>query len=255
MERETRMVQPRISELNFYAREAINMLRGSVQMAGYQTKVFAVTSALAHEGKSSLAFRLACSLAGLDRKRVVYVDSDIRNSHTKRRYKIRQKTVGLSEYLCGAAEAEDIVYATDNPQMDLVFCGKSAPNPSELCSGNRMDALLAQLKANYDYVIVDTPPVNLVVDTAIIAPKCDAVLVVVECGVTAQRELVHTIDVLERSNAKILGVVLNKVDSRNNRYGKYGLYGRYGKQYGYGRYGYGKYGYGKRGYGYGEEKK
>ena len=82
----------------------------------------------------------------------------------------------------------------------------------------------------------------MVVDAAIIAPKCDLTLVVVECGVTAQQELTHTIDVLERSEAKILGVVLNKVNSRNNRYSKYGRYGKYGKKYGYGHYGYKKYG-------------
>ncbi len=240
MDRQT--VQPRIGELDFHAREAINMLRGSIQMAGYQMKVFAFTSALAHEGKSSLAFRMACSLAALEGKRVVYVDCDIRNSRTKKRYRISRKTVGLSEYLCGDAEAEEIVYGTDNAQMDIVFSGKVAPNPSELCSNMRMDALLAGLKERYDYVIVDTPPVNMVVDAAIIAPKCDLTLVVVECGVTAQQELTHTIDVLERSEAKILGVVLNKVNSRNNRYSKYGRYGKYGKKYGYGHYGYKKYG-------------
>lgn len=245
-----RFVNPQINELPFHAREAINMLRGSIQMAGYRTKVFAITSALAHEGKSSLAFRLACSLAGLADKRTVYVDCDIRNSRTKKKYKITQKTIGLSEYLCGDAEAEEIIYQTGNAQLDLIFCGKNAPNPSELCSDERMDVLLARLKEIYDYVIVDTPPVNLVVDTAIIAPKCDVTLVVVECGVTAQQELVHTLNVLERSNAKILGIVLNRVNSRNNRYSKYGSYG---KKYGYGKYGYGKYGYRKYGYG-GEDK-
>ena len=136
---------------------------------------------------------------------------------------------------------ESIVYPTDNPQLDIIFCGRSAPNPSELVSTSLMDDLLARLKQEYQYVIVDTPPVNLVVDTSIVAPKCDTTLVVVECGVTGQQELRHAINLLERSGAKILGIVLNKVDSKNNRYGKYGR--------GYGRYGYRKYGYG-----YGEKE-
>lgn len=244
-------IEPHVKPLDFHAREAINMLRGTVQMAGYQTNVFAVTSALAHEGKSSLAFRLAQSLAALEGKRVAFVDCDIRNSKMKKRYRITQKTVGLSEYLCGNADVESVVYPTDNPQLDIIFCGRSAPNPSELVSTSLMDDLLARLKREYQYVIVDTPPVNLVVDTTIIAPKCDTTLVVVECGVTEQQDLTHAIDLLERSGAKILGVVLNKVDSKNNRYGKYGKYGR---RYGYGRYGYKKYGYGY-GNGEGEEKK
>ena len=235
-------IEMQVKPLDYHACEALNMLRGAIQMAGSGINVFAVTSALAHEGKSSLAFRLAQSLAALDGKRVAFVDCDIRNSRMKKRYRITQKTVGLSEYLCSKASAKEIVYATGNPQLDLIFCGSKAPNPRELVSSILMDELLMQLKQVYDYVIVDTPPVNLVVDAAIIAPKCDTTLIVVECGVTEQQDLTHTIHLLERSNARILGIVLNKVDSKNNRYGKYG---KYGKRYGYGRYGYKKYGYGE----------
>ena len=245
-------IEMQIKPLEYHACEAVNILRGSVQMAGSGVNVFAITSALAHEGKSSLAFRLAQSLAGLDGKRVAFVDSDIRNSRMKQRYRISQKTVGLSEYLCGNATEAEIIYPTSNPQLDVIFCGRKAPNPSELVSSELMDELLKHLKHEYDYVVVDTPPVNLVVDTTIIAPKCDTTLFVVECGVTEQHELAHAIDQIERAKAKILGIVLNKVDSKNNRYGKYGKYGKYG-QYGK-RYGYGKYGFKKYGYGYGEEK-
>ena len=91
---------PQISSLDFHTKEAINILRGNIQMAGYNVKVIALTSARANEGKSSLSFRLAKSLAGLNKK-VVYLDCDIRNSKTKKRYRIVEKTEGLSEYLCG----------------------------------------------------------------------------------------------------------------------------------------------------------
>lgn len=239
-------IEMQVKPLDYHACETINMLRGAIQMAGSGTKVFAVTSALAHEGKSSLAFRLAQSLAALDGKRAVFVDCDIRNSRMKKRYRVTQKTVGLSDYLCGNASKEEITYPTENPQLDIIFCGRRAPNPSELVSSTLMDELLRQLKQGYDYVVVDTPPVNLVVDAAIIAPKCDTTLIVVECGVTEQQDLAHAIKLIERANAKILGIVLNKVNSRNNRYGKYGKYGK--------RYGYGKYGYKKYGYSYGVEK-
>lgn len=235
-------IEPQLKPLDYHACEAINMLRGAVQMAGYKTNVFAVTSALAHEGKSSLAFRLAQSLAGLEGKRVVFVDCDIRNSRMKKQYRITRKTVGLSDYLCSNASGEEILYPTGNPQLDLIFCGRKAPNPSELVSCVLMDELLKRLKQTYDYVIVDTPPVNLVVDATIIAPKCDTTLIVVECGVTEQQELSHAIDALERANARILGIVLNKVNGKNNRYGKYG---RYARRYGYGKYGYKQYGYGE----------
>lgn len=241
-ERSVKGIDMQVKPLEYHACEAINMLRGAVQMAGSGVRIFAVTSALAHEGKSSLAFRLAQSLAALGGKRVVFVDCDIRNSRMKKRYRITQKTVGLSDYLCGNASEQEIVYPTENPQLDIIFCGRKAPNPSELVSSALMDELLGRLKRAYDYVIVDTPPVNLVVDATIIAPKCDTTMVVVECGVTEQQDLAHTIDLLERANAKILGIVLNKVDSKNNRYGKYG---KYGKRYGYGKYGYKQYGHGE----------
>lgn len=235
-------------ELDFHAREAVNILRASVQMAGRDSRVFGVTSAMANEGKSSLAFRLAQSLSGLEEKRVVLLDCDIRNSKAKQVLKIVQKTVGLSEYLCGLAELADILHKTQDPQLDIVFAGRSAPNPSELLSGSAFDDLILLLRRCYDYVVVDMPPVNLVVDAAIIAPKCDTNIFVVECGTTDKREITHAVGQLQRAGAKILGIVLNKVDGKQNRYGRTGYYGRYGHYGKYGKYGYKKYG------NYGEKK-
>ena len=105
-----RQVFPQMEELPFQAREAINVLRGNIQLSGIDLKVIAVTSALQNEGKSSIAFRLAKSLAGLG-KRTVYLDCDIRNSETMVRYQIQQSVFGLTEFLCGRASMTDILYA------------------------------------------------------------------------------------------------------------------------------------------------
>ena len=175
---------------------------------------------------------------------MVLLDCDIRNSKAKTVLKIVQKTLGLSEYLCGLAELPEILYKTQTGQLDIIFAGRSAPNPSELLSGEAFPELLAQLKQRYDYVVVDMPPVNLVVDATIVAPRCDTNILVVECGTTDKREIAHAVNQLQRSGARLLGIVLNKVNGKQNRYGREGYYGHYGK---YGRYGYKKYGdYGRK---------
>lgn len=232
---QNKVIIPHVSPLDFHTKEAINILRGNIQMAGYNIKVIALTSSRAQEGKSSLSFRLAKSLAGLNKK-TVYLDCDIRNSKTKKRYRIVEKTAGLSEYLCGQLPLEDIIYHTDDPCFDMIFSGKYAPNPSELISGELFDTLIRNLKAHYDYVIVDTPPANLVIDGVLAAKRCDATIIVVESGSTDSREAARVKELLENARIKVLGVVLNRIS-----------YNR--KRYGYGRYGYKKYGY-RNGYGY-----
>lgn len=233
---ETRKVIPQAEPLPFQAKEAINVLRGNIQLSGFDLKVIAVTSALAHEGKSSIAFRLAKSMAGL-KKKTVYLDCDIRNSLTMTRYNIQDNVQGLTEFLCGRTPMNEIIYRTDDRFLDMVFTGAVAPNPSELVSGKLFSLLLDELKKRYDYVIVDTPPVNPVIDGALIAKRCDGTVLVIESGITERAQVVRAKKQLEYAGIKILGVILNKV-------------GMSQKGYGYG-YGYGGYGYG---YGYGEKK-
>nr|WP_302592974.1 CpsD/CapB family tyrosine-protein kinase [uncultured Marvinbryantia sp.] len=225
-----KMVQPQMEPLPFPAREAINILRGNIQLSGYDLKTIAITSALAHEGKSSIAFRLAKSMAGLGKK-TIYVDCDIRNSMTMSRYDIQIKTIGLTEYLCGRDSMTNIIYKTDDQWMDMIFTGASAPNPSELVSGPLFEQLIVWLRENYDYVIVDTPPVNAVIDGALIAKRCDGSILVIESGLTERKQAIQAKRQLEYAGIKILGTVLNKVGTRKSGYG-YG-YG-YGYDYGYG---------------------
>lgn len=233
---ETRKVVPQAEPLPFQAKEAINVLRGNIQLSGFDLKVIAITSAVAHEGKSSIAFRLAKSMAGL-KKRTVYLDCDIRNSLTTTRYQIQDKVQGLTEFLCGRAPMNDIIYRTDDRYLDMIFTGAVAPNPSELVSGKLFQLLLDELKKRYDYIIVDTPPVNPVIDGALIAKRCDGAVLVVESGITERAQVVRAKKQLEYAGIKILGVVLNKIGLSQKGYG-----------YGYG------FGYGGYGYGYGEKK-
>ena len=237
--RERRRISLKIPEVPFQVNEAVNTLRGNIQLSGYDIKVVSITSAMKHEGKSSLSFRLAKSFAALE-KRTLYVDCDIRNSHTVTRFSVKGRMKGLTEYLCGNASLESVICQTPDPFMDIIFTGAVAPNPSELFSGELFRELLKAVREDYDYVIVDTPPVNAVIDGVLISNECDGTVLVVESGVTDRVQAQRAKQQLEYAGVKMLGVVLNKIGSRKSGYG-----------YGYG-YGYGHgYGYG---YGYGEEK-
>ena len=227
---ERRKAVLKIPEVPFQVEEAINTLRGNIQLSGYDIKLVGVTSSMKHEGKSSLSFRLAKSFADLE-KRTLYLDCDIRNSRTVSRYDVRKRMKGLTEYLCGDKSADDIIINTNIPYLDVVFTGAVAPNPSALFSGDLFRSLLAKVKDAYDYVIVDTPPVNAVIDGVLISKECDGTILVVESGVTDRAQAVRAKQQLEYAGVNVLGVVLNKVGTRKSGYG-YG-YG-YGKGYGYG---------------------
>lgn len=237
MGQQKEVIKPVLSKVPFAVNEAINVLRGNVQLSGNNIRAVAVTSSLAHEGKSSMAFRLAKSMAGLE-KRVLYLDGDIRNSTTQIRYEIMGDKVGLSEYLCGEASKEKIIYHTDDQWLDMIFTGAKAPNPSALVSGPLFQELMQFLKSIYDYVIVDTPPLNVVIDGLLIAKQCDGTVLVVESGITERAQAEKARRQMEYAGINILGAVVNKVRMNERRYG-------YGYGYGYGNYGYG-YGYGEK---------
>jgi capsular exopolysaccharide synthesis family protein len=212
----------------FQVNEAINTLRGNIQLSGFDIKVIGITSSLPHEGKSSVSFRLAQSFAALNRH-TLYIDCDIRNSRTLTRYEVREKVKGLTEFLCGEAALEEIVYKSGDSYMDCVFTGAVAPNPSELFSGERFSRLMDEMRRHYEYIIVDTPPINAVIDGVLIAKECDGSVLVVESGVTDRIQTMRAKQQLEYAGVKVLGVVLNKMGSKKSGYGH-----GYGYGYGYG---------------------
>ena len=250
MGQQKEIIKPVMSKVSFAVNEAINVLRGNVQLSGNNIRTVAITSSLAHEGKSSVAFRLAKSMASLE-KRVLYLDGDIRNSTTQIRYGIMGDKVGLSEYLCGEVSKEKIIYHTDDQWLDMIFTGAKAPNPSALVSGPLFQELMQFLKSIYDYVIVDTPPLNVVIDGLLIAKQCDGAVLVVESGITERAQAEKARRQMEYAGINILGAVVNKARMNERRYG-YG-YG-YGYNYGYG-YGYGEKESGQKGNGSANRKK
>lgn len=241
---------------DFFIREAYKTLRTNVSfsLTGEEaSKVVLVTSSLQSEGKSITATNLAISYAQTDR-RVLLIDCDLRRPKMSRLLQV-SNPVGLSNVLMEPYLLQEAILSTGLPKLDVILSGDIPPNPSELLSSPRMARLLEALRKQYDLIILDTPPVNMVIDAVVLAPLTDGVLFVVRANQSERGAVIHAVEQLQYAKAKILGFVLNGVDLEHTSYGydrhRYRRYGRYG-HYGYGRYGYS--GYGGYGYGYSSRK-
>lgn len=225
-------------DLDYRANEAYKTLRTNIQFCGNEIKVLTFTSCTPNEGKSSVSFNLAVSFAEVGKK-VILIDADLRKSVLIGRYKVGEIDYGLAHFLSGQSNLEDVLYSTDIQNLDIIFSGTHSPNPAELLNNSRFVNMIAELRETYDYVIIDTPPLGSVIDSAIVAKISDGAVLVVEANSISYRFAQGVKGQLEKSNCKILGAVLNKVPmEKNGYYGRY--YGRYyGKYYGkyYGTYG------------------
>ena len=213
---------------NYYYNEAIKTLRTNIQLSGQSIKTILVTSCYPNEGKSDVAFQLAVEIGKMG-KRVLIIDADIRKSSYIKRYQIKQKTNGLSQYLSGQISLEEIIYSTNYRNLEIIFSGPYAPNPSELLEQGRFSRLIEETRKAYDYVLIDTPPIINMSDAAIVAKQCDGAILVIESEAVSRRDAMKAKDQLTKSGCKLLGAVLNKVDMKKEKYySKYNSY-YYGK--------------------------
>lgn len=212
--------------------EALKTLRTNVQFCGSSVRVVMFTSTVPNEGKSELAFSFAESLAQIGKK-VLFVDADIRKSVLVTRYRPNREVKGLSQYLCGQMDMKEIIYETNHENMYMIFSGPYAPNPAELLEETLFDELLKQAREEYEYIVIDTPPMANLIDGAIIAGRCDGAVMVVQSGGVSYKMVQKVKIQLEKSGCRILGVALNKVAGETygyySKYKGYGTYGRYEK--------------------------
>ena len=224
---------------DFFIREAYKTLRTNVSftLAGEEAcKVVVVTSSMQGEGKSITATNLAISYAMTDKK-VLLIDCDMRRPKLARLMEKGNK-VGLSNLLMDYDLLGEAVQHTDIEGLDVILAGSIPPNPSELLGSARMRKLIEEMKGKYDYIFLDSPPINMVTDAAVLAPKSNGVLFLVRANQSERGAVIHAVNQLERTQAKILGFILNDVDmerlhySRSKQYRSYFRYGRYSR-YGY----------------------
>jgi capsular exopolysaccharide synthesis family protein len=169
-------------------------------------KMVVVTSAVPGEGKSVTSVNLACCLAEEEHRRVVVVDADMRKPTVHRLLGVDNQR-GLSDYLSGGTMLELVLQRSSLPNLWVLPSGRVPGNPAELLGGKRMDDL-ARLKRDYDFVVLDSPPVVSTTDAAVLSPRVDGTLLVVRMERTPREVARHAVELLRKSRANVVGTVL-----------------------------------------------
>lgn len=220
-----------LPEVKYYRlTEGLNQLKTNLAFCGKDIKVIIITSSVPNEGKSSVAFDLSKTMAE-GGKKILMVDADLRKSVLAAKYHIQGIDKGLSHYLTGQAEIEDIIYETETEGFYLSVAGPLSPDPTSLLDSDQFQKFIDKVREDYDYVIIDAPPLGVVIDAVIIGKYCDGAVLVIEQGVIKRKVVQDVIKQLKRGEVRILGAVLNKVDER------IGAYGAYDYKYSYSYYG------------------
>lgn len=211
-------------------------------LASSDTKVFGITSPEAGEGKSTTSVNMAIAFSQLGDK-VLLIDADMRKSSIHKKLKIENNT-GLSNVLAGFNNYKEVINHISDT-FDVITAGQVPPNPSELLGSARFKELVEAVGKEYSYVIIDTPPVDVVTDALVIAPQTAGLVLVVKDQVTPTDSIARAIESAKFANINLLGAIMNAANPKSRKgygYRKYGY-----RKYGYRRYNYLKYGYG--GYG------
>ena len=212
--------------------EAYRTIRTNIQFAGVDKamKTIVFTSTAQDEGKSTVVANLGIVMAQAGQK-VVIMDCDFRNPTQHRLFKLQNK--GLSNCIATGKDVLEIVQSSGTPGLDILTSGPVAPNPSEILASNRMKTVIEELKEKYDYVLIDTPPVLPVTDSSVIGSIADGTILLTAWNQITPAIAKEAKTRLEQAGAKILGVVLNKVEVASKGYGYgygYGYYYYYGHE-------------------------
>ena len=233
-------------DLDYSGSEAFNTICSNLTFSGKNIKKIVVTSCEPNDGKSFIAVQTVVNMAKRG-KRVLLIDADLRLSVLNAQYQIRLSgaAMGLAHYLSGQCVLEDALYETNIPNVYLIPIGTDVQAPLSLIATPDFDNLIKMVGESFDLVVIDAPPVGLVIDAAEIAKSCDGSVLVLEYNKTHRRALQEAKSQMERTGTPILGCILNKVTmdrlstkkyySYGGKYGysKYGRYGRYGYSWGY----------------------
>lgn len=204
-----------LKKLDYAGEEALNTICTNLTFSGRDIRKIVVTSNTQSEGKSWMTMHIAQNLASRGRS-VVLVDGDLRRSFLVKRYGIEfmgnEESYGLAHLLSGQCALEDAIYATNIPNVCLVPVGRDVSNPVALIDTPFFRQTLDVLAGSFDFVIVDAPPIGMVIDAAEIATSCDGTVMLVEYKKTRLRELAICKKQMEKSGTPVLGCIINKVN-------------------------------------------
>lgn len=212
------------SNLKSLASEAYRTLRTNIQFSNIDRNIksLVITSSGPNEGKSTVISNLAIAIGHSDKK-VLLVDADLRKPRIHQIFSA-ENLYGLTTVLSEAIDYKDIVIPTGIGSLDLLTSGPIPPNPVELLGSNKMKELLEKVIEEYDMVLLDTPPVGILTDAAVLSTNCDGVIMVCAVGQTVIKAAVNSKELLQKVNANILGIVMNKIPQSKGEYKKYYFY-------------------------------
>ncbi len=216
--------------------EAIRTIRSSVLLSGLQSphKVVLLTSSVPDEGKTTLATNLAFAFSQV--KKTLLIEADMRRPKIARILGQERNRPGLAELVAQGLPLAECVYQVPDSPLYVLQAGRVPPNPLELISSPGMELAMERLKEEFDVIVMDSPPVQLVSDAVMLSQLATSVLFVVRADKTPYPVARHALSRLHRVDAPVLGVVLNQIDleKADNYYGEYSGYGnRYYRKYGY----------------------
>lgn len=219
----------------FYVQESYRSARTNLMFLpskeGCKNRIIAFTSANAGEGKSTNCINLAIALAQ-NGKRVLLIDCDMRKPKINKLMQCHEAS-GLSEYLAGIKSTVTIHKNPDINGLHIITSGATPPNPTELLCESTMKQLLTKLSESYDYIMLDTPPINLVADALVLKEQVDGYVLVVRANRTNRNDIDQAMVKFQQIKAHVFGFLLNDINPKSGRYGRYGKYGKYDKYSGY----------------------
>ncbi len=219
------------SSTKTHVQEAYKIVRANLlfTMVNLEKNIITISSAEPDAGKSTTCANLAATMAQMGAK-ILIVDADMRRPTLHKIFRISNH-VGLSKLIVREADLEDVIYRdTQRSHVDVIPSGPIPPNPSELLGSSRMVDFLHEVESQYDYIFLDTPPVNVVADALMMSDLVAGTLIVARQKQTRYDELKKAIEMFENLNAKILGVVITDVDWKYKPYARYKSY-KYGAYY------------------------
>lgn len=212
---------------DYLTSEAYKTLRTNLFFCGTDIKTVLLTSCDENEGKSTISTELSKSLAECG-KRTLLIDADMRKSVMLKKSARAGAISGLSEVLSGLASPEEALCRTQDANFDVIFSGHFPPNPVELLGNGKLAAMLEQFKQTYDYIIIDSPPLGIVIDAAVIASYCDGAILVIGSGKVSRNTAKWVKEQLDKSGCRLLGAAINESE-KDRRFRKKYYYG--GKEY------------------------